>query len=75
MSFNAESKVDAQVKIEPAGANGIDAKISLLTDANGKVTGLRVDDPGKYYFPNNADLANREIPAAFETALHDSPVG
>jgi flagellin-like hook-associated protein FlgL len=68
LSFNAESQVDAQVKIEPAGVNGIDAKISLLTDANGKVTGLRVDDPGKYYFPNNADLANRSIPTAFETA-------
>jgi len=67
LSFSATSDVNADVKIEPAGANGLDAEITVLTDPNGKISGLRVDDSGRYFFPN-VDPLNPSIPESFRTA-------
>ena len=69
LSFTAENQVNAQVKIEPAGSNGIDAEVEVLTDSNGKVTGLRVDHPGKYFFPNSSsDPTTISIPESYKVA-------
>lgn len=67
LSFSANKEVEATVKIEPAGANGFNAEISVITDPNGKISGLRIDDPGKYFFPN-PDPINPFIPETFRNA-------
>ncbi len=69
LSFKTESLDDPNVRIQSAGKSGIDAQIGVLTDINGQVTGLRVDNPGRYFFPNASNNGfDYTIPEEFQEA-------
>lgn len=67
LSFSTKNESQADVKIESAGVNGLDAEVTVLTEANGKISGLRVVDSGRYFFPNS-DPLNPSIPDTFRKA-------
>jgi flagellin-like hook-associated protein FlgL len=66
-SFDVSSTNSHNVEIAPAGSNGSDASVSVLSDIDGNVFGLRVDDPGRYYFPQTSDA--QKIPEEYRTAF------
>ena len=69
LSFRTENPDDADVRIQTAGTSGVDADIAVMTDINGDVTGLRIDNPGRYYFPNaSANGLSFSIPEEFQEA-------
>ena len=53
-SFSTERDLSAEISIKGAGPGGRDAQVTLMTDANGKVSGLKVSNRGKYFFDINA---------------------
>ena len=65
-SFEVSNQNNHDVKIATAGKNGIDAKISVLSDIAGDVFGLRVDEPGRYFFPQSD--GSQKIPEEYRTA-------
>ncbi|MEK9917661.1 MAG: hypothetical protein VW645_09580, partial [Betaproteobacteria bacterium] len=65
-SFEVSNQNNHEVKIATAGKNGIDAKISVLSDIAGDVFGLRVDEPGRYFFPQSD--GSQKIPEEYRTA-------
>jgi flagellin-like hook-associated protein FlgL len=65
-SFDVSNQIDHEVKIASSGKGGIDAKISVLSDIDGKVFGLRVDHPGRYFFPRSE--GTQKIPEEYRTA-------
>jgi flagellin-like hook-associated protein FlgL len=66
-SFDVSNTNTHDVKIAPAGLNGSDASVSVLSDIDGNVFGLRVDDPGRYFFPQTSDA--QKIPEEYRTAF------
>ena len=68
-SFELENRDTPDVRIQSAGVSGVDAEIGVMTDINGNITSLRVDNPGRYFFPNNMGNAlAMNIPQEFEEA-------
>jgi len=65
-SFEVNNQNTHDVKIASAGESGIEAKVTVQSDADGRVFGLRVDDPGRYFFPRTD--GNQKIPEEFRTA-------
>jgi len=65
-SFEVNNENTHDVKIASAGESGIEAKVTVQSDAGGRVFGLRVDDPGRYFFPRTD--GNQKIPEEFRTA-------
>ena len=66
-SFDVSNTNTHDVKIASAGRNGSDASVSVLSDIDGNVFGLRVDDPGRYFFPQTSDA--QKIPEEYRTAF------
>lgn len=66
LSFDVSNQNSHDIKVATAGQNGIDAKISVLSDIDGTVFGLRVDDPGRYFFPQSD--GTQKIPEEYRTA-------
>ena len=66
LSFDVSNQNTHDINIAPSGKNGMDAKISVLSDVDGKVFGLRVDDPGRYFFPRTE--GGQKIPEEYRTA-------
>ena len=54
------------VDIHSAGSNGHDAQTSVITDVNGKVTGIQVIDSGRYFF--NINESDGSVPEEYEQA-------
>ena len=54
------------VDIHSAGVSGQDAETSVVADVNGKVTGIHITDPGRYFFniTNQTDLLPEEYQQA-----------
>ena len=50
LSFSTVTDVSAEISIRSAGPSGLDADVMVTTDSNGKVSGLKVSDGGKYFF-------------------------
>ena len=65
-SFDVTNINSHDVNIATAGKNGIDAQISVQSDIDGKVFGLKVDDPGRYFFPQSD--GSQKIPEEYRTA-------
>ena len=68
LNFEVNNLDFAEVKIESAGAAGIDAEINAITDINGVLQGLQVANPGRYFFPGASDGVATSIPDAYQIA-------
>ena len=69
LSFNVNNIDEASVKIQSAGKAGIDASVKVVTDINGVVSNLQVEDPGRYFFPGAVDgTGNVSIPESYQIA-------
>ncbi|MGY8714709.1 MAG: hypothetical protein ACKVJ1_12530, partial [Verrucomicrobiia bacterium] len=51
--------------IQPAGSSGIDAKAEAIIDSEGEVVGLKVIEPGRYFFGSSS---GGEVPPTFQKA-------
>ena len=63
--FEAVRNDAPTVTIQPAGSSGIDAKAKAVVDANGEVVGLKIIEPGRYFFGTSTEGI---IPPDFEKA-------
>ena len=72
LKFEAVRSDAPTVTIQPAGSAGIDAKAKAVVDANGDVVGLKVVNPGRYFFGTSASGI---IPPDFEKAKVILPGG
>jgi flagellin-like hook-associated protein FlgL len=68
LNFEVNNLDFAEVKIESAGAAGLDAEINAITDINGVLQGLQVAHPGRYFFPGASDGVATSIPDAYQIA-------
>jgi flagellin-like hook-associated protein FlgL len=69
LSFDVNNIDEASVKIQPAGKAGIDASVKVVTDVNGVVSNLEVENPGRYFFPGAIDNdGNVSIPESYRSA-------
>jgi flagellin-like hook-associated protein FlgL len=71
LTFSAFNDHLPEVLIQSPGSMGVDASASVITDVDGSLVGLRVDDPGRYFF--SSDENGVEIPAGYETATITIP--
>jgi len=65
-SFSTENSISSTVNIKTAGAGGVDAMTSVITDSNGKVSGIRVLDGGRYFF--NINESDGSVPEEYSQA-------
>ncbi len=65
-SFTATNNSSSVVDIHSAGVSGLDAQTSVITDVNGKVTGIHVIDPGRYFFDINE--SDGSVPEEYQQA-------
>ena len=63
--FKVENSNRPSVGIQPAGSSGIDAKAEAIVDAEGEVVGLKVIEPGRYFFGSSS---GGEVPPTFQKA-------
>ena len=63
--FKIENSNRPTVGIQSAGSSGIDAKAEAIIDSAGDVVGLKVIDPGRYFFASSRD---GEVPPTFQKA-------
>lgn len=50
MKFSVQNSDRPMVTIKSAGSSGVDAKAEAIVDAYGQVVGLKVVEPGRYFF-------------------------
>jgi flagellin-like hook-associated protein FlgL len=65
-SFETTNNSSSLVDIRSAGVSGQDAQTSVVTDVNGKVTGIHVTDPGRYFF--NINESDGSVPEEYQQA-------
>jgi len=65
-SFTTSNNSQSVVKIHSAGTSGQDAQTNVITDANGKVTGIQVTHAGRYFF--NLNSSDGSVPEEYEQA-------
>ena len=61
------------VSIPSSGNAGVDAKADAIVDSEGRVVGLKVLDPGRYFFGSSTTSVS--IPNNFQTAEVKLPSG
>ena len=61
-SNNSSSIVDIHSCIE----SGLDAQTSVVADVNGKITGIHITDPGRYFF--NINESDGSVPEEYQQA-------
>ena len=65
-SFTTTNDASSIVDIHSAGVSGQDAQTSVVADINGKVTGIHVKDPGRYFF--NINASDGSVPEEYQEA-------
>ena len=63
--FKVQNSTSAAVTIQPAGSSGVDAKAEAIVDSDGQVVGLKVIEPGRYFFGSSS---TGEVPPTFQKA-------
>ncbi|MDA7756977.1 hypothetical protein N8920_03650 [Opitutales bacterium] len=63
--FKTTHEDSPKVSIYPAGTSGKDASAEAIVDADGDVVGLKLLDPGRYFFGSSSDGV---VPPDFEKA-------
>jgi flagellin-like hook-associated protein FlgL len=72
LKFRVDSTLQPKVTIPSSGSAGVDAKADAIVDSEGRVVGLKVLDPGRYFFGSSTNVS---IPNSFKTAEVDFPNG
>jgi len=72
MKFRVDNSLKPTVSIKSAGSSGEDAKAEAVVDAYGQVVGLKVLDPGRYFFGTSLGGA---LPPDFQLATVVLPNG
>jgi flagellin-like hook-associated protein FlgL len=72
MKFRVDNSSKPSVSIKSAGSSGEDAKAEAVVDAYGQVVGLKVLDPGRYFFGTSLGGA---LPPDFQLATVVLPNG
>jgi flagellin-like hook-associated protein FlgL len=65
LKFKTTHQESPKVSIYPAGSSGRDASAEAIVDADGQVVGLKLLDPGRYFF---GSASKEDLPPAFEQA-------
>ena len=65
MKFSPERDDAPVVTIQSAGQSGIDASAKAVVDAHGRIVGLKVENPGRYFFGTDN---SGTVPPDFEKA-------
>ena len=65
-SFETINNSSSIVDIHSAGASGQDAQTSVVADVNGKITGIHITDPGRYFF--NINESDGSVPEEYQQA-------
>ena len=65
LKFKTTHQESPEVSIYPAGTSGRDASAEAIVDADGNVVGLKLLDPGRYFFGSSSDGV---VPPDFEKA-------
>ena len=65
LKFKTTHQESPEVSIYPAGTSGRDASAEAIIDADGNVVGLKVLDPGRYFFGSSRE---GQLPADFKRA-------
>lgn len=63
--FKVENTDSPVVSVQPAGSSGINAKAEAIVDSDGQVVGLKVIEPGRYFFGSSS---GGEVPPNFQKA-------
>jgi flagellin-like hook-associated protein FlgL len=63
--FKVENTDSPTVTVQPAGSSGIDAQAEAIVDSDGQVVGLKVIEPGRYFFGSSS---GGEVPPNFQKA-------
>ena len=72
MKFRVDNSEKPSVVIKSAGSNGEDAQAEAIVDAYGQVVGLKVLDPGRYFFGTSL---GGPLPPDFQAATVVLPNG
>ena len=72
MKFRVDNSDKPSVVIKSAGSNGEDAQAEAIVDAYGQVVGLKVLDPGRYFFGTSL---GGPLPPDFQAATVVLPNG
>ena len=65
-SFETSNNSSSIVDIHSAGESGSDAQTSVVADVNGKITGIHITDPGRYFF--NINESDGSVPEEYQLA-------
>jgi flagellin-like hook-associated protein FlgL len=65
LKFKTTHQESPKVSIYPAGSSGRDASAEAVVDADGQVVGLKLLDPGRYFFGSSSEGV---VPPDFEQA-------
>lgn len=65
LKFKTTHQESPKVSIYPAGSSGRDASAEAIVDADGDVVGVKLLDPGRYFFGSSSDGV---VPPDFERA-------
>ncbi|NBU86303.1 MAG: hypothetical protein EBS13_03115 [Verrucomicrobia bacterium] len=65
LKFKTTHQESPKVSIYPAGSSGRDASAEAIVDADGQVVGLKLLDPGRYFFGSSSEGV---VPPDFEQA-------
>ena len=73
LKFRVDNSKQPIVSIPSSGSAGVDAKADAIVDSEGRVVGLKVLDPGRYFFGSSTTSVS--IPNNFQTAEVKLPSG
>jgi len=72
LKFRVDNELQPKVSIPSSGSAGVDAKADAIVDSEGRLIGLKVIDPGRYFFGSSR---NTVVPPSFQTAEVAFPDG
>ena len=72
LKFRVDNELQPKVSIPSSGSAGLDAKADAIVDSEGRLIGLKVIDPGRYFFGSSR---NTVVPPSFQTAEVAFPGG
>jgi len=65
-SFTTENNTSSTVDVHSAGVSGVDAVTEVVTDVHGKISGIHIKDPGRYFF--NINSSDFSVPEEYRQA-------
>ncbi len=65
-SFTTKNNSSSVVDIQTAGVNGLDAQTEVVTDVHGRVSGVHIKNPGRYFF--NINPSDNSVPEEYRQA-------